>query len=132
MWHSQYKPITSRGRIIVAHKKLRYFSITFRLQRLFMSPKTTEHMTLHQSHDMVDGVLMHPFDSEDWKNFNSMHPQFSVESRNVYLGLCIDGLNPFGSFVAPYSCWSIILIIYNLPLGMCMRLELIFFIYGYT
>jgi hypothetical protein len=30
-----------------------------------MSPKTTEHMTLHQSHDMVDGVLVHPFDSKD-------------------------------------------------------------------
>jgi hypothetical protein len=45
----------------------------------------------------------------------------------MYLGLCIDGLNPFELFVAPYSCWSMILIVYNLPLGMCMRLELIFF-----
>jgi hypothetical protein len=90
-------------------------------------------MTLHQSHDVVDGVLVHPFDSEAWKNFNSMHPQFSAESRNVNLGLCIDRLNPFGSFVAHYSCWLMILIIYNLPLGMYMRLELIlFFIYGHT
>jgi len=25
-----------------------------------MSPKTTEHMTWHQSHDVVDGVMVHP------------------------------------------------------------------------
>jgi hypothetical protein len=43
--HSCYKPITSRGKTIVAHKKLRNFSITPRLQRLFMSPKTVEHIT---------------------------------------------------------------------------------------
>jgi len=53
-------------------------------------------MTLYQSYNVVDGVLVHPFDSEAWTNFNSMHPQFSVESRNVNLGLCIDGLNLFG------------------------------------
>jgi len=44
-WHSHYKPKTSRGRIFVTHKKLRYFPITHRLQRLFMSSKTAEHMT---------------------------------------------------------------------------------------
>ena len=43
--HSCYKLRTSRGKTIVAHKKLRYFSITPRLQRLFMSSKTTEHIT---------------------------------------------------------------------------------------
>jgi len=51
---------------------------------------------------------------------------FSVESRNMYLGLCTDGFNLFGSFAAPYSCWPIILMVYNLPPGMCMRLEFIF------
>jgi hypothetical protein len=43
--HARYKPITGRGRALVAHKKLRYFPITPRLLRSFMSPKTTEHMT---------------------------------------------------------------------------------------
>jgi hypothetical protein len=40
------------------------------------------------------------------------------------LGLCIDGFNPFGPFVTFYSCWPVILIIYNLPL-MCMRSKFI-------
>jgi len=43
--HSCYKPKNGKGKTLVAYKKLRYFSITPRLQRLFMSPKTTEHMT---------------------------------------------------------------------------------------
>ncbi|KAL9362689.1 hypothetical protein Peur_045474 [Populus x canadensis] len=37
-----------------------------------------------------------------------------------------DGFNPFGSFAAPYSCWPVILTVYNLPPGMCMRPEFIF------
>jgi hypothetical protein len=43
--HSHYKPKTSRGKTLVAYKKLRYFPLTPRLQRLFMSPRTAEHMT---------------------------------------------------------------------------------------
>ena len=44
----------------------------------------------------------------------------------MHLELCIDGFNPFGSFAAPYSCWLVILMVYNLPPGMCMRLKFMF------
>jgi hypothetical protein len=124
--HSRYKPRTSRGKTLVAYKKLRYFPITPQLQRLFMSQKTVEHMPWHQSHHAVDGVMMHPSDDKAWKHFNSVHPYFSVESRNVHLGLCTDRFNPFVSFAAPYSCWPVILTVYNLLPGMCMRPEFIF------
>jgi hypothetical protein len=83
-------------------------------------------MTWHQSHDVIDGVMVLPFDGEAWKHFNSVHPHFSAESRNVRFGLCTDGFNPFGSFAAPYSCWPVILTVYNLPPGICMRLEFMF------
>jgi len=43
--HPRYKPRTSKGKTLMAYKKLRYFPITARLQRLFMSPRTAEHMT---------------------------------------------------------------------------------------
>ena len=66
---------------------------------------------------------MYPSDGEAWKLFNNVHPHFSAESRNVRLGLCTDGFNPFRSFAAPYSCWPVILTVYNLPPGMCMRPE---------
>jgi len=121
--HSRYKPIIGRGKTLVAYKKLRYIQITPRLQRLFMLPKTAEHMTWHQSHDAVDRVMMHPSDGEAWKHFNSVHPHFLAESRNVRLRLCIDGFNPFGSFATLYSCWPVIVTIYNLPPKMCMRPE---------
>jgi len=124
--HSRYKPRTSRGKILVAYKKLRYFPITSKLQRLFMSPRTAEYMTWHQSHDAVDGVIVHPSDGEAWKHFNSVHPHFSAKSRNVRFGLCTNGFNPFGSFAAPYSCWPVIPTVYNLPPGMCMRPEFMF------
>jgi hypothetical protein len=83
-------------------------------------------MTWQQSHDVVNGVMVHPSDGEAWKHFNSVHPYFSAESRNMRLGLCTDRFNPFGSFAAPYSCWSVILTVYNLPPGMCMRPEFMF------
>jgi len=124
--HSRYKPRTGGGKSLVAYKKLRYFPITLRLQRLFMSPRTAEHITWHQSHHAVDGVMVHPSDGETWKHFNSIYPHFSAESRDMHLGLCIDGFNPFRSFAALYSCWPVILMVYNLPPEMCMRPEFLF------
>jgi hypothetical protein len=99
--HSFYKLRTGTGKTLMAYKKLRYFPITPRLQRLFMSPKTAQHMTWHQSYDAVDGVIIHPSDDVHGKHFNSVYPHFSAESMNVRLGLCIDGFNLFGSFIAP-------------------------------
>jgi hypothetical protein len=72
--HSHYKLRTGREKILVAHKKLRYFSIIPRLHRLFMSPKTVEHITWHQSHDAVDRVMVHLSDGEALKHFNNVHP----------------------------------------------------------
>jgi hypothetical protein len=62
--HSHYKPMNGRGRTLIVHRTLRYFSITPRLHRLFMSQKTVKHMTRHQSYDVVDGVMMHPSNGE--------------------------------------------------------------------
>jgi hypothetical protein len=86
---------------LVAYKKLRYFPITPRPEKLFMSRRTVEHMTWHQSYHTVDGVMVHPSDGETWKHFNSLHPHFLADSRSVRLGLCTYGFNPFRSFAAP-------------------------------
>jgi hypothetical protein len=92
--HSRYKPRTGKGKTLVAYKKLRYFSITPRIQRLFMSPRTAKHMTSHQSHDAVDGVMVHPSDGEAWKHFNSVHPHFSAYSLvDVDVDVDVEQLN---------------------------------------
>ena len=70
--------------------------------------------------------MVHLSNGETWKHFNGVHPHFSAESRNMYLGLCIDEFNLFRSFAAPYSCCPVILTIYNLSPGMCMRLKFMF------
>jgi len=60
-----------------------------------------------------------------------VHPQFLVESMNVFLGLCIDEFNSFRSFSAPYFCWSVILTVYNMSSRMCMMLEFMFYLWSY-
>ena len=61
-----------------------------------MSKVTTEHMTWHQRHYTSYGDIVHPVDGDDWKQFDKKHGSFVQEPRNVRLGLCSDGFNPFG------------------------------------
>ncbi|XP_028069370.1 uncharacterized protein LOC114271905 [Camellia sinensis] len=49
-----------------------------------------------------DGVLRHPADSDEWKEFDTQHPEFALEPRNVRLGLATDGFNPFGNMNNSY------------------------------
>jgi len=55
-------------------------------------------------HTRCYGVMAHPSDGEVWKHFNRVHPQFSLESNNVRLGLCTYKFNPFESFTSSYYC----------------------------
>ncbi|GLT27570.1 hypothetical protein SLA2020_025570 [Shorea laevis] len=60
------------------------------------------------------------------KHFNETCPKFVEKPRNVRLGLCTNGFNPFGCFATPYSCWPIFLNVHNLPLELCMKSKHIF------
>jgi hypothetical protein len=121
--HARYKPKTCKEKTLVAHRKLRYFTITLRPQRLFLSPKTIEHMTWNHSHDAVNEIIVYPSDGEAWKHLNRVYPQFLIESLNTHLGLCTDKFNLFDSFVANYF-WYVILIVYNLLLRSLYNLPL--------
>ena len=68
-----------------------------------------------------DGIMRHPADNEEWKDFNLQYPDFSLEPRNARLGLVTDGFNPFGNMNKNYSMWPIILIPYNLPHWLVMK-----------
>ncbi|KAK6796505.1 hypothetical protein RDI58_004206 [Solanum bulbocastanum] len=71
----------------VASKILLYFPLKPRLQRLYMSSKTSSLMTCHHDERVDDGIMRHPTDSMAWKSFDELHPSFAVESRNVQLRL---------------------------------------------
>ncbi|GJW30490.1 hypothetical protein Tco_0047365 [Tanacetum coccineum] len=62
----------------------------------------------HDEHVQEDGVISHPFDAEAWKHFDQTYPPFAAETRNVRLGLCTDGFQPFGQSGKQYSCWPVI------------------------
>ncbi|XP_039119063.1 uncharacterized protein LOC120255272 [Dioscorea cayenensis subsp. rotundata] len=128
--HDRYK----RGRTnfgsrktMVPYKKMFYFPLTPRLQRLYASNATAKHMRCHCEHEMEkDGVMRHCSDSPAWKHFDKMHPSFASECRNVRLGLCTDGFQPFRQSGQQYSSWPVIVTPYNLPPWMCMKDEYMF------
>ena len=60
-------------------KVLLYFPLKPRLQRLYMSSKTASHMKWHVDGCMIDEMMRHPIDSLTWKNFDKVHPSFTLE-----------------------------------------------------
>ena len=97
-------------------KVLRYFPLKPRLQRLYMSSKTTSHMKWHVDGCMRGEMMRHLVESLAWKNFDKVHPSFAQEPRNVKLDLASDGLNPFGNMSISYTCglWFLFHITYHL------------------
>ncbi|CAM8911501.1 unnamed protein product [Rhodiola kirilowii] len=69
--------------------------------------------------------MVHPSDGESWKHFDRYHPNFAVEARNVRLGLCTDGFNPWGMSTKQYSVWPVMVTPYNLPPWLCMKTRFI-------
>ncbi|KAJ8752117.1 hypothetical protein K2173_001792 [Erythroxylum novogranatense] len=118
----RFKPRkSSTKQKLVSWKRMYYFPLTPRLQRLYASDVTASHMRCHAKHEQKDGVMTHPSDALAWKHFNDTHVEFAVDSRNVRLGLSTDGFQPFGQSGQQYSSWPIIITTYNLPPWMCMK-----------
>ncbi|CAM8992321.1 unnamed protein product [Rhodiola kirilowii] len=119
---NRYQDKTKADQKDIPRKILRYFPLIPRLQRLFMSSHTAEHMKWYKLRNKQQGELTHPSDGEEWKRFDSMHPSFSEEIRNVRLGLATDGFCPFNNgYAKQYSVWPVILVVYNLPPSMSMK-----------
>ncbi|XP_073275513.1 uncharacterized protein [Primulina huaijiensis] len=108
------------------YKKMYYFPITQRLQRLYASTATASHMRWHKEHHFDGETMTHPSDSPAWRHFDAMHPSFASEIRNVRLGMSTDGFQPFGQSGQQYSSWPVIVTPYNLPPWMCMKEEYMF------
>ncbi|XP_050207676.1 uncharacterized protein LOC126657093 [Mercurialis annua] len=81
--HERWKPPPKgnsvKRRVNVPYRKMFYFPITPRLQRLYASKATAKHMTWHAEHKMVDGKMCHPSDSPAWKYFSELHTEFAEE-----------------------------------------------------
>jgi len=95
----------------VPAKVLRYFPLKPRIKKLYMSSKTVDSMKWHEKGRTNDGKLRHPADSFAWKTFDSLHPDFALDPRNVRLGLASDGFNPYKTMSSKYSIWPVVLML---------------------
>ncbi|KAK6780014.1 hypothetical protein RDI58_022198 [Solanum bulbocastanum] len=62
---------------------------------MFMCPEMAVAMRWHDSERPNSGNIRHHADGEAWKDFDSVHLNFSKDPHNVRLGLSSDGFNPF-------------------------------------
>ena len=60
-----------------------------------MSRQRANDMRWYINIHVDDGIMRHPTNSEEWKEFDLQHPDFALEPYNVRLGLAIDGFNPY-------------------------------------
>ncbi|KAL0556590.1 hypothetical protein IC582_005104 [Cucumis melo] len=92
-----------------------------RFKRLFRSIQCAENLTWHASERIEDGKLRHPTDSSAWKLGDFKWSDFGSEPRNLRLTLSVDGVNSHGDMSSKYSCWPIVMVIYNIPPWLCME-----------
>ena len=76
--HPRWKPKveSSRKKKDVPYATMHYLPLTPRLQRLYASPATAEHMRWHNEHQQVLDEMIHPSDAESWKTFDRTFPSF--------------------------------------------------------
>ncbi|XP_065856508.1 uncharacterized protein [Euphorbia lathyris] len=105
----------------VPAKVLWYLPIIPRFKRLFSDENNAKLLRWHDEGRKKDGLMRHPADSSQWRTIDRKFKDFGQEVRNLRLGLCTDGMNPFGTLSTQYSTWPVLLTIYNLPSWLCMK-----------
>ena len=98
-----------------------YLPIIQWLKRLFANVNDAKKTRWHVDERVCDGKILHVADSLQWKKIDSLFPYFSLELRNLMLGLSADGMNPFGNLITNHTPWSVLLIIYKLSPWLCMK-----------
>ncbi|WMV32669.1 hypothetical protein MTR67_026054 [Solanum verrucosum] len=73
---------TSKKQHRVSAKTLRHFPLIPRLKSLFMCSKTADSLRWHDEERFKDGKLRHLADGLAWKDFDRLHPDFSLDCRN--------------------------------------------------
>ncbi|KAL0539747.1 hypothetical protein IC582_023963 [Cucumis melo] len=91
------------------------------MKNFLRSVECAKNLTWYANEREIDDKLRHPTDSSTWKLVNTMWPNFSSESRNLRLALSVDGINPYSDMSSKYSCWLVVMAIYNLPPWLCMK-----------
>jgi hypothetical protein len=96
-------------------KVLRHFPLVPRLKRMFSTPQLAALMTWHAENFSKDGKMRGPYDSVQWRHVKDTHVEFAADSRNIHLGLCADGVNPYSQKRSTHSSCPVFLLNYNIP-----------------
>jgi hypothetical protein len=89
-----------------------------------MTESTTSLMPWHKRDELAgDEKMRHLVDFRAWKDVDNLYPEFAYDPHNVRLGFASDGFNPFGMLNVTHTTWPVILIPYNLPPGLCLKLS---------
>ncbi|XP_031090965.1 uncharacterized protein LOC115995958 [Ipomoea triloba] len=81
-------------------KVMWYLPILSTFKRIFANPSDAKNLTWHVDQKISDGKFRYPADSRQWTTFDNAFLEFGHESRNLSLGLCIDG-NDIDVFLVP-------------------------------
>ena len=101
-------------------KVLWYFPIIHRFRRMFSSPQILHDLTWHEQSRVNNGKLTDPHDIPSWKLVDNTWKGFWQEKSNLRLAFSVDGIIPHKSLSSEDSCFSVILITYNLPPYLCL------------
>ena len=102
-------------------KVMWFLPIILRMKRMFANLNDAKNLRWHANERKCNGMYRHPTNSIQWKKFDDEFPEFGKESINIRLGLAINGINLFGNMSMNHSSWPVLLVIYNLPLGLCLK-----------
>ena len=83
--------------------------------------KHAELMQWHKKDRKKDGILRAPADGSQWRKIEREFEDFAADATNLWFGLSIDGMNPFGEQSSNHSTWPVTLCIYNFPSWLCMK-----------
>jgi len=87
-----------------------------------MSLRTTPHLATNDTLGSDDGYIGSVIDSESWKNVMVIDSTF----EGLKLAVMLDGFNPSSQRSSSYNIIPVAVIVYNLPLHLTTRKELIF------
>ena len=85
-------------------------------------------MRWHHENASKNRIMHHPADSPAWKTIDYKWHDFSNDPRNVRLVMAAEyGFNTFGNLSSSHNVWSVVLVTYNLPPWLCMKMSFCFF-----
>ncbi|KAL4038663.1 hypothetical protein IC575_002286 [Cucumis melo] len=88
---------------------------------MFRSVEYAKNLTWHANEREIDDKLRHSADSPAWKLVDNMWSNFSSEPRNLRVALSADGINSYSDMSSKYSCWPVVMVIYNIFPWLCMK-----------